>query len=235
MSLRYRFSDLLLCSFAAFASLTLGSSAHAVPAQTTYNYVGADYTYQPGNSFTYNGDPYPLPGTDYAAILGPRLTASVTLDGDTSNATGSYDTNQLGNPIGYRGVLEFSFSSGMVVFDSQAFLFGVSLTLSNGVVTGWSFSSGIPSVFSCGVGPFCAGGYLQSGPGAGDYIRFLIPYPGANYGAQSNGPGTWTLESISPVPGPIVGAGLPGLVLTIAAFIGWLRSRLFLDRKAWKH
>jgi len=36
---------------------------------------------------------------------------------------------------------------------------------------------------------------------------------------------TFSLESTSPVPGPIVGAGLPGLVMAIAGFIGWRRSR----------
>ena len=30
---------------------------------------------------------------------------------------------------------------------------------------------------------------------------------------------------IAPVPVPIVGAGLPGIVMAIAGFIGWRRSR----------
>ena len=227
MSLRYRFSHLLLCFFTLLAILALGSLAHAVPVQTTYSYVGADYNYQPGSSFTYNGDPYPLPGTDYAAILGPRLTAVVTLDGDTSNATGVYETGYLGNPVGYRGVLEFSFSSGSVLFSSEYYNFNVSLTLLNGTVTNWSFSSNFPALSSCGVGPFCAGGYLQTltYPVNHDYIRFLIPYPGANYGAESGGRGTWTIDSVTPVPGPVVGAGIPGILMAIAGFIGWRRRR----------
>jgi hypothetical protein len=31
--------------------------------------------------------------------------------------------------------------------------------------------------------------------------------------------------AVNPVPGPIVGAGLPGLLVAIAGFIGWRRSR----------
>jgi len=30
---------------------------------------------------------------------------------------------------------------------------------------------------------------------------------------------------VAPVPGPIVGAGLPALLMAIAGFIGWRRSR----------
>lgn len=49
--------------FTVIAGLGIGTSAHAVPVQTTYSYVGAYDTYQPGASFTYNGNPYPLPST----------------------------------------------------------------------------------------------------------------------------------------------------------------------------
>jgi hypothetical protein len=43
-----------------------------------------------------------------------------------------------------------------------------------------------------------------------------------------------TLVSISPVPGPIVGAGLPGLLMAVVGFIGWRRSRraLATDRNS---
>lgn len=38
---------------------------------------------------------------------------------------------------------------------------------------------------------------------------------------------TWTMSSITiaPVPSPIVGAGIPGLLMAIAGFIGWRHSR----------
>jgi hypothetical protein len=125
---------LLRYFFTVIAVLGIGTSAYAVPVQTTYSYVGADYKYLPGSQFSYNGDPYQLPGTDYAAVLGQRLTASVTLDGDTSTFTGLYTTGNLGNPVGYRGVLDFSFVSGPVAFDLD--LFGnFSLQLMNGAIT----------------------------------------------------------------------------------------------------
>jgi hypothetical protein len=50
--------------FTVIAVLGIGTSAYAVPVQTTYSYVGAYDTYQPGVSATEH----------YAPILGPRLT-----------------------------------------------------------------------------------------------------------------------------------------------------------------
>jgi hypothetical protein len=219
------FRKLLLCVVAAVGA---SGVAHAVPVQTIYSYVGADYRYQPGSQFTYNGDPYPKPGTDYAAILGPRLTVTMTLNGDTSNSTGVFTSEAMYNPYGdpIVGVADVAFSSGQVSFSPSMidYFSPFQVTLVNGAVTSWSFSSNFKSISACGVGPFCDGGILEMRP-TGDYLRFYIPYSGANYGAESFGPGTWSLLSVSPVPSPMVGAGLPGLLMAIAGFISWRRGR----------
>lgn len=53
----------------------------------------------------------------------------------------------------------------------------------------------------------------------GLFLVNTIPGPGGTSFA------TIDVSNISAVPGPIVGAGLPGLLLAIAGFIGWRRSR----------
>lgn len=43
-----------------------------------------------------------------------------------------------------------------------------------------------------------------------------------------------TAPSPVPVPGPALGAGLPGLLMALAGFIGWRRSRSFLETQSWR-
>jgi hypothetical protein len=221
----FNFARCWLLCFVVGAGLS--SSAYAVQIQTTtYSYVGANYVYQPGAPFNWEGNAYQQPGTDYAALLGPRLTATITIDGDTSSATGFYSNGFEYNPVGYRGILEASFSSGQVTFSSSMLMantnFNVSLV--NGAIASWSFLSNFGELISCGVGPFCAPGILQMS-NLSDYLRFSIPYPGASYGAESVGPGTWSLVGVSPAPTPMLGAGFPGVLLAVAGVIVWRRRR----------
>jgi len=58
---------------------------------------------------------------------------------------------------------------------------------------------------------------IDYNPGAGQY-QVVVSNGGAN-GVD------FTLTAASPVPGPIVGAGLPGLMLAGAGLLGWWRRK----------
>jgi len=82
-----------------------------------------------------------------------------------------------------------------------------------------------------------ASGTLAFEPGAFASIGLYLDLPlvtiyrdGGVVAAGSFGPATLAVTSdASPVPGPIVGAGLPGLVLAFSGFLAWRRRSLRME------
>lgn len=137
--------------------------------------------------------------------LAPGLTGSVTFDFNTFDFSGTVYVSS-----GQVTALQLGGGSlGNYVQHSY-------FVLDNGAITSWLLQSFIAGWHSLGDGGSSSGDYVELGGGC-----FPICYLASN-----RAPGVWTpVDLTAPVPSPMVGAGLPGLAMAIAGFIGWRRSR----------
>lgn len=101
----------------------------------------------------------------------------------------------------------------------------LNFTLSSGLIVGWNlstvdpFSDEIWGVVSYSQGSQAVDANVLHNPAC----LPGRPCGGGPIAINYNLPGSWT---IAPVPGPIAGAGMPGFLIAVLAFIGWRRKRL---------
>jgi hypothetical protein len=180
----------------------LAASIVAAEADTLYTYTGKNFTTVFG--FYTTSDSFISGSFDLATPLGNNLPETV-ISPISFSFTDGHQTLTNTTP----GVVIGSFS---VATDSSGKPSNWDIFINPSAIGGCGGGNIFPAIVTCNLPPNIV---VDSGTG---------PVP-LDAGFNLLNPGVWSVTTPLPVPGPITGSGLPGLILASGGLLSWWRRR----------